>query len=89
MFAICPNHKIVRIKRQRKTCPDCGEKLRRARWDELQAIAESAMDRARAARAIIASYEHSEHGREMKLAAFMSIFEGKNISSGEAKRMLA
>ncbi len=85
MFAKCPNHNIIRIKGNRKTCPYCSSRLNKATMEELQFLGENAIDRARAVRCLV---DTTRGDKALNLAAFMAIFHGKHLAQSEAKEML-
>lgn len=85
MIAKCPNHNLVRITGRRETCPFCKSKLSRPTVAELQEIGTSCMEKARASRAIIEAHNNDP---QMKMAAFMSIFEGTTLSRCDIKELM-
>ena len=86
MYAKCPNHNIIRIEKQRRTCPMCGYELTRASMKELKELGEMSMDRARAARCLI----ENQYGDRRKLASagFMAIFHGTHYKDHEISKMM-
>lgn len=88
MIAKCSKCGLVRITRMRRTCPHCASRLARASGDELRTLADHAMERSRAARAMLSTAADDEHGRALRLAAFMSIFHGRNMTEGQAREAL-
>ncbi len=85
MIAKCENHGMIRIAKQRATCPKCRAKLSRPNASELSEFCDSMMDRMRASRAYI---DATSGDNAMKLAAFMSIMHGVDLSESEARTML-
>jgi hypothetical protein len=88
MIAKCPNCNFVRISQMRKTCPHCRSVLTRPAIDELRELSDSAMDRVRAAGALVEAYG-GEYRRELSLAAFMATVEGRHMTLHQAREMLS
>lgn len=79
---------IQKRKGNSKKCLYCQSPITRCSGDELRRLADAAMDRSRAVRAMIECVSIPERAREMRLAAFMGIFHGRNMNQHQVKQML-
>lgn len=85
MIAKCEKHGMIRIAKQRSTCPKCRSKLSRPNVSELSDFGDSIMYRMRATRAYIDATGNDD---AMKLAAFMSIMHGIDLSESQATAII-